>query len=257
MANPQDWRRDRDPSGGHRDRDIQAQAEHWRSSEREEGRPRQYADQDYDRQDEDFHRRGWRPGSDYYGNDPERFGAGNYDAGAFGAGRYGSREYAGYAGGRGGQQENWRGERSAKAQGGYGGTQDEDAGRREYEHRRSFNDRWQNSYRGSAGGADYAPQESDAAAGQFRGRGPRGYRRSDERIREDACECLTQDDRIDASNIEVTVKDCEVTLSGSVNSRDEKRRAEDLIERLSGVKDVNNSLRVARQDEDRGRKLED
>jgi osmotically-inducible protein OsmY len=91
-----------------------------------------------------------------------------------------------------------------------------------------------------------------AAHRSFRGRGPLGYRRSDERIREDACESLTQDDRVDASNIEVRVKDCEVTLSGSVNSRDEKRRAEDLIERLSGVKDVNNSLRVARQDEDRG-----
>src|SRR5918994_5382518 len=108
MANPQDWRRDRDPSGGHRDRDIQGQSEHWRSAEREQGRPRQYADQDYDQQDEDFDRRGWRPGSDYYGNDPERYGAGNYDAGAFGAGRYE--------------------ERSAKAQGGYGGTQDDDAG---------------------------------------------------------------------------------------------------------------------------------
>jgi BON domain len=237
MANPQDWRRDRDPSGGHRGRDIPGQSEHWRGAERERehDRPRQYAHQDYDGHDEEFHRRGWRQGSDYYGNDPERYEAGNYDAGAFGAGRYG--------------------ERSAKAQGGYGGTQDEDAGRREYEHGRSFNDRWQNSYRGSAGGADYAPPESDTAAGQFRGRGPRGYRRSDERIREDACECLTQDDRLDASNIEVTVKDCEVTLSGSVNSRDEKRRAEDLIERLSGVKDVNNSLRVARQEEDRPSKL--
>jgi hypothetical protein len=86
-----------------------------------------------------------------------------------------------------------------------------------------------------------------AQSGQFRGRGPRGYRRSDERIREDVCECLTDDERIDATNVQVEVKDCEVTLSGTVNSREEKRRAEDLIERLSGVKDVHNTLRVVNE----------
>ncbi len=81
--------------------------------------------------------------------------------------------------------------------------------------------------------------------GQFSGMGPRGYRRSDERIREDVCECLTDDDHIDASDIEVTVTDREVTLTGTVGSRMEKRHAEDLVERLPGVRDVINSLRVS------------
>lgn len=36
-------------------------------------------------------------------------------------------------------------------------------------------------------------------------------------------------------------------LSGSVNSRDDKRYAEMLVERLSGVKEVQNSLRVQDQ----------
>ena len=80
--------------------------------------------------------------------------------------------------------------------------------------------------------------------GEFRGRGPKGYRRSDERIKEDVCQCLTDDSHIDASNIDVTVNDREVVLSGSVESRFEKRHAEDLIERLPGVRDVINSLRV-------------
>jgi hypothetical protein len=81
--------------------------------------------------------------------------------------------------------------------------------------------------------------------GEFRGRGPRGYRRSDERIKEDVCQCLTDDAHIDASNIDVTVNDREVVLSGTVQSRHEKRHAEDLIERIPGVRDVINSLRVS------------
>lgn len=82
-------------------------------------------------------------------------------------------------------------------------------------------------------------------SGEHRGRGPRGYRRSDERIKDDVCQCLTDDAHIDATNIEVTVNDREVVLSGTVQSRFEKRHAEDLIERLPGVRDVINSLRVS------------
>lgn len=87
-------------------------------------------------------------------------------------------------------------------------------------------------------------RESGLPPGQFRGRGPRGYRRSDERIKEDVCQYLTDDPHIDASEIEVAVSDREVVLSGSVQSRAEKRYAEDVIERLPGVRDVINGLRV-------------
>jgi len=87
------------------------------------------------------------------------------------------------------------------------------------------------------------------ATGQYAGRGPRGYKRGDERIREDVCDRLTDESRIDASDIDVTVADGEVTLAGSVRSREEKRFAEDLIERISGVRDVNNHLKVKSADE--------
>lgn len=83
--------------------------------------------------------------------------------------------------------------------------------------------------------------------GAHRGRGPKGYKRSDERIKEEVCDCLSDDDRLDASNIEVTVKDGEVTLSGYATSRADKRWAESLAERISGVKEVQNSLRVQEQ----------
>ena len=78
-----------------------------------------------------------------------------------------------------------------------------------------------------------------------RDRDPKGYRRSDERIREDVCESLTDDPRIDASNIDVSVGTGEVTLSGNVLTREEKRLAEDLAARISGVWDVQNCLAIA------------
>jgi osmotically-inducible protein OsmY len=91
---------------------------------------------------------------------------------------------------------------------------------------------------------DYSPRRAGDDLDYGRGRGPRGYRRSDERIREDVCDVLTDDANVDATEIEVTVKEGEVTLTGSVASRDQKRRAESLAERVSGVRDVHNSVRV-------------
>jgi hypothetical protein len=61
-------------------------------------------------------------------------------------------------------------------------------------------------------------------SGAYAGRGPRGYRRADERIREDICERLTYHPEIDASEMEVTVSNSEVTLTGTVESRAMKRR---------------------------------
>jgi osmotically-inducible protein OsmY len=84
--------------------------------------------------------------------------------------------------------------------------------------------------------------------GSHRGRGPKGYRRSDDRIREDINDRLTDDAWLDASDIEVVVRETEVTLSGAVNSREDKRRAEDIAESVSGVRNVLNNLRVEGQD---------
>ena len=80
--------------------------------------------------------------------------------------------------------------------------------------------------------------------GEFTGKGPKGYRRSDERIREDVCDCLTEHGRIDASDVEVSVSGGEVSLSGTVSDRRQKREIEDLCDRCPGVRDVHNSLRV-------------
>ncbi|WP_141734138.1 BON domain-containing protein [Oligoflexus tunisiensis] len=75
-------------------------------------------------------------------------------------------------------------------------------------------------------------------------RWPKSYKRSDERIKDDIHEELIRHGRIDASDIEVQVKDGEVTLTGQVTSRHDKRIAEELAEKVLGVHDVQNQLRV-------------
>lgn len=80
--------------------------------------------------------------------------------------------------------------------------------------------------------------------GQFSGKGPKGYQRSDERVREDVSDILERNGELDASEIEVVVVAGEVTLQGGVTDRRAKRLAEDLIEDLPGVKQVHNRLRV-------------
>ena len=89
--------------------------------------------------------------------------------------------------------------------------------------------------------------EDDLRRRSYRGLGPKNYQRSDDRIREEVCERLTEDDYVDASGIEVNVRDGVVMLSGSVDDRMTKRRAEDVTETVSGVKDVQNQIHVDRE----------
>jgi len=77
-----------------------------------------------------------------------------------------------------------------------------------------------------------------------RGKGPKSYVRSDERIREDVSDRLRDDEHIDASDVEVTIENGDVVLSGNVDTRFAKRHAEDLAERVSGVRNVENRIRV-------------
>jgi hypothetical protein len=84
----------------------------------------------------------------------------------------------------------------------------------------------------------------DQWSGPYAGRGPKGYRRSDERIHEEVCERLTVHPAIDASDIDVAVKDGDVMLSGRVESRAVKHLAETMVETVSGVKEIHNQLRV-------------
>jgi hypothetical protein len=81
--------------------------------------------------------------------------------------------------------------------------------------------------------------------GPFSGRGPKGYQRSDERIREDVCDVFCEHGALDASDVEVQVIGRVVTLIGFVPTRSQKRLAEDLADSVSGVNEVHNQLRLS------------
>lgn len=95
--------------------------------------------------------------------------------------------------------------------------------------------------------SEHRPTGAYGLERSHRGKGPKGYVRSDQRIREEICEILSDDFRIDASDISVEVRDGVVLIEGSVPDRLQKHRVEDIADSCSGVKDVNNSLRVSRQ----------
>lgn len=90
-------------------------------------------------------------------------------------------------------------------------------------------------------GDDAAEERREA---DHRGRGPRNYVRSDARIEEDVNDRLTDDRHVDATEIAVSVKDREVTLDGTVDTRRAKWHAEDCADSVSGVVHVQNNLRV-------------
>jgi hypothetical protein len=89
-------------------------------------------------------------------------------------------------------------------------------------------------------GPDIAPTRD------FRGRGPKSYQRSDERVKEDVSERLRDDPRIDASEITIDVTGGRVSLSGEVDSRRTKHQVEDLVDACRGVQEIDNRLRIRR-----------
>ena len=98
----------------------------------------------------------------------------------------------------------------------------------------------------SRGESEHGAGGRGMGQGQHRGKGPKGYQRSDERIREMLCERLHDDPDIDPSDVTITVTGGRITLEGTVDSRQTKNAIEDVAEQF-GVQDVQNNLRVQRQ----------
>jgi osmotically-inducible protein OsmY len=184
----------------------------------------QYGDQGYG---EEYGRQGigWqnRQSGQHHTHSHEGYGAGQSDWQQDAGGYWGQ----GAGGGQGiGGSDAWRQERS-----GDWGVQGH----------RGPGQNWE----GRGGGTGYSAAGS-WMAGPHSGRGPQGYQRSDARIEEDVCEHLTHHGMLDATGIQVQVENGEVTLTGTVESRQAKRLAEDILDAISGVRDVHNQLRVQR-----------
>lgn len=210
-----------------------------------------------------------------YGNEPRGtmggndFGSGyNSDAGYRGGGYLGGGFSGGsnrgpvYGGQSGGMNNDYTGPRDDDRGGfrsnAYGDFNQGDYARSSSDYDRTGGDYARGGTRFGASGGDYARGTNDHLRGSseflrgggmevsHRGRGPKGYQRSDERIREDVCERLERDHHVDASDIEVRVEAAVVILSGTVDDRATKRRAEDIAESIGGVHDVQNHLHVSR-----------
>jgi hypothetical protein len=77
-------------------------------------------------------------------------------------------------------------------------------------------------------------------------RGPKGYERSDERLKEDVSERMYAGEHWDTSDVSVEVESGVVTLDGTVDDRQTKYMLEEMVDNIPGVKDVENRLRVRR-----------
>jgi osmotically-inducible protein OsmY len=84
----------------------------------------------------------------------------------------------------------------------------------------------------------------EESGGPYAGRAPKGYERSDERIREDICDELTRRPDIDPGRLSVAVAGGEVTLEGAVEDLGSRRLADEIASRCIGVRQVHNKLKV-------------
>lgn len=194
-------------------------------------RQKSYNSSGDNRQDEQYSQR--RQGG--YGN----------QSGYYGGGSYGNDYNSGYGrvGNTGGSfnDTGWDGQSGNDDQRGYN-----TGGYRENRNANSGSDRTSNRL---SSWENNRNNDERRNAGEHRGKGPKGYQRSADRIREDICDRLSDDPFIDASDIDIKIEGSEVVLTGVVDSKDAKRRAEDLVESVSGVRNVENRIRV---DKDRG-----
>jgi len=97
-------------------------------------------------------------------------------------------------------------------------------------------------------GGDYGVRDiyGENLGNSYAGRGPKGWQRSDERIREDVNESLARHHDIDPSDVEINVKSGEVTLEGTIDNRWMKRHMEDVVYSIFGVQEVHNRVRINR-----------
>jgi len=175
--------------------------------------------------------RGGNTGQDHYGQT-------GYGQGGYGQGSYGQPNYS-YGQPSYGQD--------------YGSSGTSQYGRSNYGSSRGV------GYAGYASEGSYGSQGGwrepygegqKYGSGLHRGKGPKNYQRSDDRMKEMLCERLHDDPEIDAGEVTVSVQGGKVTLDGTVDSRRTKNAIEDVAEQI--CQDVQNNLRVQKASERSG-----
>lgn len=77
------------------------------------------------------------------------------------------------------------------------------------------------------------------------GKGPKGWKLTDERLKERVNEVLLHSHDVDPSELEVLVQDRVVTLRGKIKSKGMRTVAEDLVLSIPGVEDVFSQLKIS------------
>jgi len=214
-----DWERDYDRGSG--------QGDYSRSSRGNTGQER-YGQSGYGQGgygQGDYGQPNYSYGQPSYGEDFGSSGTSNYGRSNFGSGRS-----------ERGSEDSRMGSSSGVGYRGYGGEG-------------SYGS--QSGWREPSGEGQQYGSSSGYSQGQHRGKGPKNYQRSDERVKEMLCERLHDDPEIDASEVTVSVQGGKITLEGTVDSRRTKNAIEDVAEQI-GSQDVQNNLRVQKAGERSG-----
>ncbi|HKZ73448.1 MAG TPA: BON domain-containing protein [Steroidobacteraceae bacterium] len=253
--------------------------------ERENGESQQYGRARHDYRDEQYGSGSGYGGTERYGEGKSgRYGErqgrsrGEDRSGEYGRPYFGRREEQGYRGPRGGygggwawSDQVWSGQgrfdeggigRRQYGQGGYGrgqyGPSRYESRYREDQYGRGVYGEDQcyvgSLYRGERRGEEpyrehewQRSKEQPGLLGRVFARGPKGYTRSDERIKEDISERLWRSEYIDSSEVTIAVKDGAVTLAGTVPERWMRHEIENIADSCMGVQDIENDIRVERR----------
>ena len=177
--------------------------------------------------------RGQQRGRGYGGG---QFG-GEYEGSRYGGSQYGGQSGRGSYGSMGSPTSSRRGYSSFGEPNFHGGRDERDE------------ETWNRSgseWSGMSQGFGRSEQRSMSSGSSRTNRGPKNYKRSDERIKEDVCDRLSQSD-LNCEDVEINVKNGEVTLTGTTDSGHERREIERVAETIPGVQDVTNQIRIKRE----------
>lgn len=156
--------------------------------------------------------------------------------------------YQGYGNSRGSSSSQGGGTYGSQNQYGSSGSGGSPASRSSWSPAQQFGDE-DTSVQSTRGAAPYGSSSSRTTMGssmtEHKSRkGPKGYQRSDDRLREEIVDALLSRRSIELDEVEIQVNDGSVTLTGTVQSRQQRYEIEDVADGVWGVKEITNNIKV-------------